>query len=96
MRLGMTILAFAQDTLLAFDRMDNFERASLLRIVVSNFSLEGGKVRPDWKKPFDALAKKGQNERNYPLLEAFRTSLLGMPPTLGVQIERFKAQQLAS
>jgi integrase len=33
--------------------------------------------------------------KNYPLLEAFRTSLLEMPPTLGLQIERFKAQQLA-
>lgn len=86
MRLGMMILEFAQNTLLAFDRMDNFERASLLRIVVSKLLLEGGKVRPDWKKPFDALAKKGQNERNYPQgnsnpMEAVAQKFYKMPET---------------
>jgi hypothetical protein len=45
----------------------------------------------------EASKLKGfSGSKNYPLLEAFRTSLLEMPPTLGLQIERFKAQQVAS
>jgi hypothetical protein len=61
---------------MAFEVMDNFERANLLRIVVSNFSLEGGKAFPDWKKPFDALAKNSQNKRIYP---QGNSNLMGQP-----------------
>jgi site-specific DNA recombinase len=65
MRLGMAILDLATHTVKAFDAMDNFDRADLLRILVSNFSLKDGNASPVWKKPFDVLAEKPQNNKKY-------------------------------
>jgi site-specific DNA recombinase len=64
-RLGLMIVDFASNTVHAFKHMTMFEKADLLRILVSNFSLEGGEVQVHWKKPFDVLAQKDKNKEKY-------------------------------
>ena len=64
-RLGLMIVDFASNTVHAFKHMTMFEKADLLQILVSNFSLEGGEVQVHWKKPFDVLAQKDKNKEKY-------------------------------
>ena len=65
-RLGLMIIDFATNTVQAFKYMTMFEKAELLRILVSNFSLQGGEVQVHWKKPFDVLAQKDEYKQKYP------------------------------
>ena len=54
---GLKWLELTENLYPLYLRQENTEKAKMLKIVCSNFFLEGENVRYDYKKPFDILAK---------------------------------------
>ena len=54
---GVRILELANKAYSLYLKQDHYERAKLLKIVLSDCSLKDGTLCPTYKKPFDMLAK---------------------------------------
>lgn len=90
MALGLLILEFAKNASPLFSQVSSQEQAKLLRIVLSKCELKDGKLSPTYNKPFDILAEGSQNERKYPLLEAYRNALFEIPYAVSYGITVFQ------
>ena len=49
------------------------EQAKLLRIVISNCSVDAVNIYPTYRKPFDLIVRRAKNEEWYALADDFRT-----------------------
>ncbi len=59
---GVRILELANKAYSLYLKQDHYERAKLLKIVLSYCSLKDGTLCPTYKEPFDMLAKGVSNE----------------------------------
>ena len=66
MELGLQIIEFAQNAYSLFIKLDVFEQARFLKIILSKCILKDGILVPEFKKPFDVLIKMPQNIKWYP------------------------------
>jgi hypothetical protein len=57
------ILELANKAYLLYVSQDSTEKAKLLRMLFSNCSVDAVSVRPAYRKPFDAIAKRAQSEK---------------------------------
>ena len=58
MLLGGKLLKLLKDLNPRYIRQNNEEKKKLLKIIFSNFFVEGGNISYTYKKPFDMLVKK--------------------------------------
>jgi site-specific DNA recombinase len=56
------IFELANSAYFLYVSQDSVEKAKLLRMVVSNFSVDAVSVTPTYRKPFDIIAKRAQSE----------------------------------
>ncbi len=56
------IFELANGAYLLYVSQNSVEKAKLLRMVVSNYSVDAVSVCPTYRKPFDMIAKRAQNE----------------------------------
>ena len=89
MELGQKISDFAKDAHSLYKKLEKFERVKFLKIIVSNSTLKNGILDVELKKPFDALVKIRKNERTYPQLDNFRTSLFNVPFSLELALRNY-------
>lgn len=66
MDLGLSILEFCKDAQYFYEKLEKFERAKFLRLILSNSMLKDGILHLELRKPFDTVAEKPKKERWYP------------------------------
>ena len=60
---GIRLLELANSAYDQWVKRDSFEKAKLLKILHSNLILEDRTVIPNYRKPFDLIAKAGELEK---------------------------------
>ena len=62
---GIQILELCTNAYSLYSKREPYQKAKMLKILLSNSTLKGGKIGYEYKKPFDILAKGLAFDKTY-------------------------------
>ncbi len=70
MQMGIAIVELTENLYFSFKSLNNFEKAKMAQIVLSNLLLDGSKISYTYKKPYDIFAKGLNRLNNWAILDS--------------------------